>query len=83
MFVVGVPRWCRAPLGAACFSRAIALGHVPLLTELGNNSVGRGFYKHAAPSGAFVPSSGGELSRLKPTTNQVRPRALAGAMNPL
>jgi len=54
MFIVGVPIWDQAPLGAACLSRGIAASHMPLLKELENSTGGWRFYKHAAPDGAFA-----------------------------
>ena len=51
-----IARWCRsnqAPLGAAHWFDAIALGKdMPLLKELGDAVVGPCSYRHGAPSGA-------------------------------
>jgi hypothetical protein len=54
MFIANVPEGCQAPLGAACDNDRTARGPMPLLTELERYSAGLLFYKHAAPSGAFV-----------------------------
>ena len=64
MFIVNVPGDSQAPLGAACGDDGSARRPMPLLTELGQDSVGWPFYKHGAPNGAFAEAGQCELSGL-------------------
>ncbi len=54
IFIVKSSREQQAPLGAARYAGAATSGHMPLLTELEKSSVGRRFYKYAAPNGALA-----------------------------
>jgi len=54
-------RFRKALLGAACHAGAPTSRHMPLLTELEKGSVGRRFYKHGAPNGAFADGGDWEI----------------------
>jgi tetratricopeptide (TPR) repeat protein len=55
----------QAPSGAACGPPPSREPSMPLLTELENNPLEPGDYRHAAPDGAIPSAQGSEMSRLR------------------
>jgi hypothetical protein len=64
MLIVKAPAEPQAPLGVACYADAVAPRPTPLRTELEKGSVGRRFYKHGAPNGAFADGVNCEVFEL-------------------
>ena len=64
MLIANVPGDSQAPLGAARDDDGSARRPMPLLKELERDSVGRPFYKHGAPNGAFAQAGQCEISGL-------------------
>ena len=65
-FIVQASGAPQAPSGAAGYAGAPTSRHRPLLTELERGSVGRRFYKHGAPNGAFADGGNCETPGLNP-----------------